>query len=76
MFEKAWHIGISSLTIQNCWKHPCILFVLFENEEEVMRQKKKPDKVIILMEVLNLLSSNSGIFPTMDVQEFSYELEF
>jgi hypothetical protein len=29
------------------------------------------------MEILNLLFLNSGIFPTMDVQEFaSYELEF
>jgi hypothetical protein len=37
MFEKAWRIGISSLIIQNCWKHTCILFVLFENEEEAMR---------------------------------------
>lgn len=72
MFEKAWHIGISSSTIQNCWKHIFILFVLFENEKEATRQKKELDKVIIFMENLNLLFLDSGIFPTMDVQKFAH----
>jgi hypothetical protein len=35
-----------------------------------MRQKKELDKVVIFMEILNLLFLDSGIFPTMDVQEF------
>jgi hypothetical protein len=42
-----------------------------------MRLNKELDKVVIFMEILNLLLLNTGIFPTMDVPEFAtYDLEF
>ena len=32
MVEHAWHIGVTTSTIQNCWKHIGILLVLVERE--------------------------------------------
>jgi hypothetical protein len=75
--EKAWLIGVSALTIQNCWKHTGILSVLIGNGEEEGKCLKELDDVTNLLHQLTLLSSDIGISPTMDAHEFvHFELDF
>ena len=77
MLEKAWHIGMSALTIQNCWKHIGILSVLIGNGEEEGMRLKELDDVTNLLHQLTLLSSNTRISPTMDAHEFvHFEVDF
>jgi len=42
MLENAWHIGITTSTIMNCWKHIHILPNFFDNMEvkkAIMRER-------------------------------------
>jgi hypothetical protein len=71
MLEKAWRIGVSALTIQNYWKHISILSVLVGNGEEEGTRLKELDDITNLLHQLTLLSSDTGISPTMD-QRFFY----
>ena len=76
MLEKAWRNGVTSTTIQNCWRHTGILSVLVENEVLQVHQRKEVEEVATILEQLSLISSETKT-PNMNVQEYlNYELEF
>jgi hypothetical protein len=52
MLEKAWCIGVSALTIQNCWKHTSIFSILIGNGEEKGMHLKELDDVTDLLRQL------------------------
>ena len=76
MLEKAWRNGVTSTTIQICWRHTGILSVLVENEVIQEQQRKEVEEVAAVLEQLSLISSETET-PNMNVQEYlNYELKF
>ena len=77
MVEHAWRIGVTTSTIQNCWKHIGIILVLVEREIEETRRVKEVDEIATLLHQLTLSSLDIEESDAMKAHEYlNYELEF
>ena len=77
MVERAWLVGVTPRTIQNCWMHTHVLSGLIESEREETRHLTKISEVTALLEQLTLLSSESEEDEVMAAEEFiNFEFEF
>jgi hypothetical protein len=61
MIERAWRTGVTTSTIQNCWRHTGVLSISIAKEIEEARRLVEVNEVVTLLHQLTLLSSNSYI---------------
>ena len=74
MVERAWHVGVTTSIIQNCWG---VLSISIEREIEEARCLVEVDEVATLLHQLTLLSSDSEVGDVMNAHEYlNYEMEF
>jgi hypothetical protein len=77
MVERAWRVGITTSTIQNCWRHTCVHSIFNEREIEEARCLVEVDEVATLLHQLTLLSFDSEVGYMMNAHEYlNYEMEF
>ena len=77
MVERPWRAGVTTSTIQNCWRYMGVLSISIEREIKEARCLVEVDKVAILFHQLTLLSSNSEVGDVMNAHEYlNYEMEF
>ena len=75
--ERAWRAGVTTSTIQNCWRHTGVLLTSIENEIEEAKHLVEVDEVATLLHQLTLLSSDSEVGDVMNAHEYlNYEMEF
>ena len=56
MIDQAWHAGVTTSTIQNCWRHTSVLSISIEREIGEARHLVEVDEVATLLHQLKLLS--------------------
>jgi hypothetical protein len=61
MIERAWRAGVTTSTIQNCWRHTGVLSIFIERQIEEARFLVDIDEIATLLHQLTLLSSNSEV---------------
>ena len=66
MIERAWHTGVTTSTIQNCWRHTCVLSVSIERVIGEARHLVEVDEVATLLHQLKLLSYDSEVDDVMN----------
>jgi hypothetical protein len=77
MVERAWHAGVTTSTIQNCWRHMGVISISIEREIEEGRRLVEVDEVATLLHQFMLLSSYSDVGDVMNALEhLNYEMEF
>ena len=77
MVERAWRAGVTTSTIQDCWRHTGVLSISIEREIEEARHLVEVDEVATLLHQLTLLSSDSEVGDVMNAHEYlNYEMEF
>ena len=77
IIERAWRVGVTTLTIQNCWRHTCVLSISIERQIEEARFLVEVDEIATLLHQLTLLSSYSELGDMMNAHEYlNYEMEF
>ena len=75
--EWAWHAGVTTSTIQNCWRHTGVLSISIERQIKVARFLVEVDEIATLLHRLMLLSSDSEVGDVMNAHEYlNYEMEF
>ena len=75
MIERAWRAGVTTSTIQNCWKHTGVLSIYIEREIDEARLLVEVDEVATLLHELTLLSVNSEVGDVMNAHEYlKYEI--
>ena len=77
MIEWAWRAGVTTSTIQNCWRHTGVLSISIERQMKVARFLVEVDEIATLLHRLMLLSSDSEVGDVMNAHEYlHYETEF
>ena len=74
MIERAWRAGVTTSTIQNCWRRTDVLSIRHIEETRLLIEA---DEIATLLHQLTLLSSDSEVGDMMNAHEYlKYEMEF
>jgi hypothetical protein len=78
MIERAWRVGVTTSTIQNCWRHMCVLSISIERQiEEPSRLLVEVDEIATLLHQLTMLSTDSEVGDMMNAHEYlNHEMDF
>ena len=76
MVERAWRAGVTTSTIQNCWRHTGVLSISIGREVHGARSLVEVDEVATLLHQLTLLAYDSEVGDVMNAHEYlNYEMK-
>ena len=76
MIGRAWRTGVTTSTIQNCWRHTGVFSISIERGIEEARRLVEVDEVATLLHQL-MLSYDSEVGDKMNACEYlNYKVDF